>query len=270
MASFTSVLCALDRSQLAPRVLSHAVAIAGAAGAKLTVVSVFNGNPNDEHARIDALLAATIPPGAPYITNPRVRVMRVTQGDVADAVIDAASEDCDLLVAGTQAKSGIARWFLGSTSAALLERATCPTLLIPPDHHQTVTLTPTEAILDIGTVMAAVDLAEHNTAQIVTAHRMAEWARAPLILLTVIDPGTSASDAEQALFDRAHVLEPGSVREVIVRTGLVAEEIEHAAASETAGLVVMGLRERSLGVPGGIATAVLKAKNAMVLAVPAI
>ena len=63
---------------------------------------------------------------------------------------------------------------------------------------------------------------------------------------------------------------PGAVREVIVRTGLVAEEIGHAAATEPAGLVVMGLRERGRGMPGGIATAVLKTHNTLVLAVPAI
>jgi hypothetical protein len=32
----------------------------------------------------------------------------------------------------------------------------------------------------------------------------------------------------------------------------------------------MGLRNRNVGVPGAIATAVLKAKNTLVLAVPAI
>ena len=68
---------------------------------------------------------------------------------------------------------------------------------------------------------------------------------------------------------RAQALPPGAVREVIVRTGMVAEEIGHAAATEPAGLVVMGLRERGRGMPGGIATAVLKAHNTMVLAVPA-
>jgi nucleotide-binding universal stress UspA family protein len=270
MAPFTSVLCALDRSDLAPRVLRHAVGIAGASGAKLTVLTVSDGNPREQHAAIDALLARTVPAGATYATDPRVRVVRVTQGQPADAILEFAGDEYDIIVAGTHARSGLARWFLGSTSSALLERATCPTLLIPTGDVDIVTLTAQDASLRMGTVMAAVDLAEHNRAQLAIAHQVAELAQQPLVLLTVVDPGASSSDAEQALFERAQALGPGAVREVIVRTGLVAEEIGRAAAMEPAGLVVMGLRERGLGVPGGIATAVLKTHNALVLAVPAI
>ena len=270
MAFFTSVLCALDHSDLAPRVLRHAVGIAGRSGAKLTVLTVSDGDPREQHVAIDALLARTVPAGATYVGEPRVRVVRVTQGQPADAILEFAGNEYDLIVAGTHARTGFARWFLGSTSSALLERATCPTLLIPTGELDIVTLTAHEASLNVGTVMAAVDLAEHNRAQLSMAHQMAELTHQPLVLLTVIDPGASASDAEQALFERAQALGPGAVREVIVRTGLVAEEIGRAAAMEPAGLVVMGLRERGLGVPGGIATAVLKTHNTLVLAVPAI
>ena len=269
MAPFTSVLCALDHSDLAPRVLRHAVGIAGASGAKLTVLTVSDGNPR-EHGAIDALLAKTLPTGAKYVGEPTVRVVRVTQGQPADAILEFAGDDYDMLVAGTHARSGLARWFLGSTSSALLERATAATLLIPPGDLDIVTLTAHEASLHVGTVMAAVDLAEHNRAQLAIAHHVAELAHQPLVLLTVVDPGASSSDAEQALFERAQALGPGVVREVIVRTGQVAEEIGRAAAMEPAGLVVMGLRERGRGVPGGIATAVLKTHNTLVLAVPAI
>lgn len=270
MAPFTSVLCALDHSDLGPRVLRHAVGIAGASGARLTVLTVSDDNPRDRHAAIDALLARTLPAGAAYVGQPRVRVVRVTQGQPADAILDFAGDEYDLLVAGTHTRSGFARWFLGSTSSALLERAIAPTLLIPPGDRDIVTLTAQDASLDVGTVMAAVDLAEHNRLQLTIAHHVAELSQQPLVLLTVVDPGASTSDAEQALFERAQALGPGAVREVIVRTGLVAEEIGRAAAMEPAGLVVMGLRDRGLGLPGGIATAVLKTHNTLVLAVPAI
>jgi len=270
MAPFTSVLCALDHSDLSARVLRHAVGFAGASGAKLTVLTVSDADPRKQHAQIDGLIARTIPAGATFVGEPRVRVVRVTQGRPADAILEFAREDCDLVVAGTHTRSGLARWFLGSTSSALLERATRPTLLIPPGDLDIVSLTAHDVSFNMGTVMAAVDLAEHNRPQLSIALHVAELARQPLVLLTVVDPGASSSDAEQALFERAQALSPGAVREVIVRTGLVAEEIGHAAAMEPAGLVVMGLRERGLGVPGGIATAVLKTHNALVLAVPAI
>jgi len=270
MTPFTSVLCALDHSELAPRVLRHAVGIAGVSGAKLTVLTVSDDNPREQHTAIEALLAKTIPAGATYVGQPRIRVVRVTQGNPADAILEFAREDCDLVVAGTHTRSGLARWFLGSTSSGLLERATCATLLVPPGDLDIVTLTSSEARLHVGTVMAAVDLAEHNRGQVSIAHYVADLAHQPLVLLTVVEPGASAADAETALFERAQALPPGAVREVIVRTGMVAEEIGHAAATEPAGLVVMGLRERGRGMPGGIATAVLKAHNTMVLAVPAI
>ena len=270
MAPFSSVLCAIDRSDLAPRVLRHALGIAGACGASLTVLTVADGDPREERLAIDGLLARTLPAGASYVGEPRVRVVRVTVGQPADAILDFAGEEYDLVIAGTHARSGLARWFIGSTSSALLERATVSTLLIPPGDADLVTLTAQDASLKVGTVMAAVDLAEHNRRQLMVAHHLAELARQPLVLLTVVDPGASTSDAEQALFERAQTLGPGAVREVIVRTGLVAEEIGHAAAMEPAGLVVMGLRDRTLGLPGGIATTVLQTHNAPILAVPAI
>jgi nucleotide-binding universal stress UspA family protein len=270
MAPFTSVLCALDHSDLSARVLRHAVGFAGASGAKLTVLTVSDADPRKQHAEIDALIAATIPAGATYVGTPSVRVVRVTQGQPADAILEFAREDCDLVVAGTHTRSGLSRWFLGSTSSALLERATCATLLIPPGGVDIVTLTEAEARIHVGTVIAAVDLAEDNRAQLTIANHVADVADQPLVLLTVVDPGASTSDAETALFERGQTLAPGAVREVIVRTGLVAEEIGRAAAMEPAGLVVMGLRERGRGVPGGIATAVLKTHNTLVLAVPAI
>jgi hypothetical protein len=52
-----------------------------------------------------------------------------------------------------------------------------------------------------------------------------------------------------------------------VKRGPVPETIDDAAAAEHAGLVVIGLR-RSGRVAGEIATAVLKTKDAVVLAVP--
>ena len=41
MMPFTSILCAIDFSPLAPRVLRHAVGLAGATGARLTVINPY-------------------------------------------------------------------------------------------------------------------------------------------------------------------------------------------------------------------------------------
>ncbi len=72
--------------------------------------------------------------------------------------------------------------------------------------------------------------------------------------------------ARQAL--EARCLAAGVVpARYVVREGAVADEIDHAAVAEGAGLVVMGLQAR--GDRGAVATAVLKAKDALVVAVPA-
>ena len=269
MAPFTSVLCALDFSDLAPRVLKHAAGIAGACGARLTLLTAAGGDTHASEATLAGLLRDALPSGVTYIGEPRIRVVRVTQGQPADAILEMAREDTDLIVVGTHAKSGVSRWLLGSTSAAVLEQATCPTLLVPPGNLDIVTLGPTEATLHPGTVLVPVDLTEHNQAQLRLASQIAALARQPLVVMTVTSGGARDQDAENALRERTAGLGPAAVNRVLVHRGAsVAEEIEHAAAAEHAGLVVMGLREAGHGMPGEVATAVLKSKDAMVLAVP--
>jgi nucleotide-binding universal stress UspA family protein len=269
MAPFTSVLCALDFSDLAPRVLKHAAGIAGACGARLTLLTAVGGDAHAAEATLAGLLRDALPAGAAYLGEPRIRVVRVTQGQPADAILEMAREDIDLIVTGTHGKSGVSRWLLGSTSAMVLELTTCATLLVPPGTLDIVTLTPGEATLHPGTVLVPVDLTEHNQAQLALASQVAALARQPMVVMTVTGGGASDQDAEKALRDRTAGLGPAPVDRLLVRRGAsVAEEIDHAAVAEHAGLVVMGLREAGHGLPGEIASAVLKTKDAMVLAVP--
>ena len=269
MTAFTSILCAVDFSPLAPRVLRHAVGFAGATGARLTVITVTAIEPRQAEATVTALLRDIIPRGATYIADPAVKIVRVAVGQPSDAILPLAREGADLLVAGTHSKSGLSRWLLGSTSAAIMEEAVCPTLLVPPGSLEIVTLTPAAATLHPGAVMAAVDLAERNQRQLAIAGQLASLAKQPLMLMTVAGPSTTDQQAEQEL--RARALEIGTAPpdRLVVRRGLVHDEIDHAALAEHAGLVVMGLRARGHGVPGRIASAVLKTKDALVLAVPA-
>lgn len=269
MAPFTSVLCALDFSDLAPRVLKHAAGMAGACGARLTVLIAVGGDTHAAEATLRGLVHDTLPAGARYLGEPRIRVVRLTQGQPADAILEMAREDTDLIVTGTHGKSGVSRWLLGSTSAMVLELTKTPTLLVPPGHGDIVTLTATEATLHPGTVLVPVDLTEHNRAQLERGSQMAALARQPLVVMTVTGEGASDEEAERALRERVAGLGPAPVDRVLVRRGgSVAEAIDQAAVAEHAGLVVMGLREPGHGVPGEIASAVLKTKDAIVLAVP--
>ena len=269
MTPFTSILCALDFSPLAPRVLRHAVGLAGATGARLTVITVTAIEPRQAEATVTALLRDTVPRGATYIADPAVKIVRVAVGQPSDAILPLARESADLIVAGTHSKSGLSRWLLGSTSAAIMEEAVKPTLLVPPGNLEIVSLTPDAATLQPGTVMVAVDLKERNQRQLAIAGQLASLAKRPLTLMTVAGPSTTDEQAGQDLRVRASEAGCACVERVVVRRGLVPDEIDQAALAEHAGLVVMGLRAREHGVPGEIASAVLKTKDAVVLAVPA-
>jgi nucleotide-binding universal stress UspA family protein len=117
--------------------------------------------------------------------------------------------------------------------------------------------------------MAAVDLKERNQRQLAVAGQLASLARRPLTLMTVAGPSTTDEQAGQELRARANEVGAASVDRVVVRRGLVPDEIDQVALAEHAGLVVLGLRARGHGLPGEIASAVLKTKDAVVLAVPA-
>src|SRR5687767_8598725 len=268
MTPFASILCAVDFSPLAPRVLRHAVGFAGALGARLTVITVTAIDPRQAEATVAALLRDIVPRGATYAGEPAIKVMRVAVGQPADAILALAREGADLVVAGTHSKSGLSRWLLGSTSAAIMEEAQCATLLVPPGSLEIVALTPDAAALRPGSVMAAVDLAERNQRQLTVASQMARLSKSPLTVMTVADRSTTDEQAGQELQARAQEAGAAAPDRVVVRRGLVPDEIDHAALDEHAGLVVMGLRARGHGVAGEIASAVLKAKDAVVLAVP--
>jgi len=269
MAVFSSVLCAVDGSSLAPRVLRHAIGVAAASGARLTLLSVSSGDAHPAEAAVAAMLREVLPRGASYVGEPRIRAVRVSIGQPVDAILEFAREGTDLIVAGTHAKSGLSRWLLGSTSASLLQQAVCPTLLVPPGELEIVTLDAATARFHPGTVLAPVDLAEENSRQLALASQLAGLARQPLVLMTVAGPDMTDEGAEAALRTRGTAT-GGLVDRVLVRRGVIAEAIDHAAIAEHAGLVVMGLRPRGHGVAGEIATAVLRTKDAVVLAVPAV
>ena len=262
---FRSILCAVDASPAAARVLRHAAGFAGAFGARLTVLTVTSGAPAAADAALRAQLSALLPARAPYLPAPDVQVVKLAMGAVVDAILTAVDDDTDLIVTGTHSKSGISRWLLGSTSAALLAETPCPALLVPPGTIDIVDLGAERADLRPGAVLAAVDPAEANLRQLTLAAACASRSGHPLVAMTVARAGQPEATAHEALAARLADAGVSSAR-LVVRTGVVADEIDRAAVEAHAGLVVMGLSER--GARGEVATAVLKAKDALVLAVP--
>jgi nucleotide-binding universal stress UspA family protein len=264
MPPFSSVLCAVDLSDLSSQVLYHAAGVAGATGASLTVLTVADHGADDAEAALRSLVDRVIPMGATYLGPPTLRV----EPGPPPAAILAAARSFDLLVSGTRGRHGLVRLLLGSTSSVLLEGTTTPILLVPPDDVEIVSLSTAHARLNAGAIIAAVDLLERNDEQLAMASRLAAVARQPLLFLAVVDAAVPEHDALGQLKARAIGLGPASPSGYLVRRGPVAQAIAGAAVTERSGLVVMGIRARDRGRPGAIATAVLGTRRALVLAVP--
>jgi len=262
---FRSVLCALDFSDHSRAVLYHAAGIAGASGARLSLLHVGGGDAGEVERELQRLYLNTVPYGAPYLADPHVEAR---DGQRADAILAAAHDRAaDLIVTGSRARGAIARMLLGSTTTRLLQETDRPVLLVPPGGLEVVSLSTDRVGLHFGAVVAAVDLAERNDAQLRLARGLAALARQPLMLLSV--GGASSDEHEIASALRARAKEAGvTIGAVIVRKGEVAEEIGRTAKHEQAGIVVMGLRKAARGTPGAIASAVLESARALVLAVP--
>lgn len=258
------VIAAVDLGPQTARVLYHAAGFARLLDLKLKVIHVSRDLSEAAHQR---LLNRCLQHG-PYEVDfdPADVVLRA--GRVSDVIArEALRERATLVVVGARGHSTVTTFLLGSTSDALLRTAATPVLLVPPIDIDIVSIGDTVA-LTCGPVLAAVDLTEHCDEQLRMAGLLAHIAAQPLLLLTVAESRTTDHQAGLELRERAHGLAPKRPAAIIVRRGRVADEISRCAATEGAGLVVMGLRHRPGCQPGRIATAVMKTRKAFVLAVP--
>lgn len=262
---FSTVLCVVDLGSPTGRVLYHGAGLANILGARLRVLHVAGSDSEETRSRVAAMCLDSVPYGVPIDD----RDVIVRTGTPAAVILDeAASRPDTLIVAGSSGHGPFMKMLVGSTTDALLSASRSPILLIPPTSIDILT-TGDGSALRCGAVIAAVDLAERNAPQLKVSSLLAAAAACPFFLMTVADDRMPDHDAARMLKERGHDLQPVSPTAVIVRRGRVVEEISRAAVREGAGLVVMGLRERSRGRPGVFAAAMLKTCRAFVLAVPA-
>ncbi len=257
-------MAAVDLGPQTPRILYHAAAFALLLDVKLKVVHVSRDLSDAAHER----LRNTCLQKGPYQVDFDRGDVVLRAGRVSEVIArEALRERAALVVVGARGHSSVTTFLLGSTSDALLRAAVTPILLVPPTDIDIVSLGDTAA-LTCGPVIAAVDLSEHCDEQLRMASLLAQIASQPLILMTVAKSRTTDHRAKLELRQRSQALEPKRPTAIIVRRGQVADEISRCAASEGAGLVVMGLRNHARCQPGSIATAVMKTGKAFVLAVP--
>jgi hypothetical protein len=188
-------------------------------------------------------------------------------GFVSEAIFrEATTLPARLVVMGSRGRGKLAAFLLGSSTQAVLRNAPAPILLVPPVDLDIVDLAD-RARLSCGPVLAAVDLAEDNDRELRVAGELAQLAGQPLFLITVTKRRLTDRLSSRLLRERAQ-LAAVMPRAVLVRHGDVAREIARCAVAEGTGLVVMGLRGKLRGHVGAIASAVLSANSAFVLAVP--
>jgi nucleotide-binding universal stress UspA family protein len=176
---------------------------------------------------------------------------RVEIGAPATVLAEVAEdESVDLLVVGTRRRGWLATAFLGSVSAALVARAPCPVVVVPPD----VRLRP-------GPVLCAVDDSAAAHRATLVARRLSYALEAELVLVhavaiaQVVNPATveaeqtrlargERSRADALLADLAFGHGFGTDVERRVVFGSEADAIAELAEELDASLVVIGTRRR--------------------------
>jgi len=293
---FTSILVPYDGSEPARTALALALAIARP-GTTLTVLNVVDEAPLmaqssttvmafdpaplfealDAEAR--TLMADAIARCAAAKVTPSTAI--VHDGHVPGILAAATERACDLIVMGTHARTGLARIFLGSTTAGVLQSSNVPVL--------TTHALDTVVGHPFATVLVAVDESDACNAALTLALRVANAFASHVVVTNVADttrrsdeaatygfnPGPLEQDREResagivaTALAQAHVA-PASVDVALVE-GRPARAILDAASDARAGAIVMGTHGRS-GVRrmflGSVAEAVVREAPIPVLVV---
>ena len=168
----------------------------------------------------------------------------------AKLLLDLAREDnVDLIVAGTEAKSGLERLVLGSTADQLLRAAVCPVLTVGPK----VPLAEDKPFHP-QRIVYATDLSPASAKSAVFALSFAEDHGAQLYLCHVVDDPLASPEQRRHQFRafqaKLRHLVPESTYEwctpqCVVAEGQASTEILKLAAGLKADLIVVGAQRRS-------------------------
>lgn len=195
---FHSIVCAVDLSRQSATALRYACALAASSGGKVTALFA-----------VDPLLSAAA--AAAYATNlvereARRDVQRFVRATLGPAV--ASNVQCevatgparivvlressrlraDVIVIGTNARSGARKLFFGSTAESVLRRSRGAVLVIPPRCR------PPHEAWPGSSIVAAVGRDRHRRAEIGAAARMAEHFGAWLSIVPLATPNAPGPD----------------------------------------------------------------------------
>ncbi len=259
----SAILCAIDFSAHSERALRHALALSGAFGAHLTVVTVndptlvaaaaASGHGATIRDQVEDALQQTLG-RMPAAASPLLPAIDVVTGEPAPSILGSAERaGADVIVMGTRGLGGVNRWMFGSTSERVIRSAHVPVLAVPEYAPERMRVEGGTAHLDLGQVVAAVGLDASDTAVVETAAAWAGAAGAALALghvqLEVPVPGwwpaVDAADrgsveaARQRLAALARSLPHAANALIDVRVGDVPNGIAAMVRDRNAGLLVV-------------------------------
>lgn len=194
--AFRRIVLPLDGSPVAERARPYAEALARLLGASLHLVRVIDplhpGSPLANMLAIDALALEVWLEGErvaahQYLEHLQANIQRgqlhVTQECLEGPTVDAlqtTTQPGDLLVMATHGRGGPARWFLGSTAEAVIQRATVPMVLVRADESVL-------AQLSLHRIVVPLDGSARAEEALPIARELATRLNIPLHLVTVLD-----------------------------------------------------------------------------------
>ena len=159
----------------------------------------------------------------------------------------ARSQAVDLIVVGSHGAHGLEKLAFGSVAESVLRRVRCPVLVLGPHCQKTLS--------SIQSIVFATDLDLGAIRPAQYASSIAEEMNARLILLHVRKPSlkgeyVSPEIVENSLAGTLRQLLPPDAElwcqpEIRVEAGNTSEQVLRVAESESADLIVVGVREKS-------------------------
>ena len=294
---YRSILCPVDFSASSARALRFAHALAHRWGSRLTLL--YTVDPMLASSAAVALVEESLVDRAEegmreFLRNAigreqdTVRTTCVTRiGRTAGEIFGMVNRvGADLIVMSTHGMTGAKRLFIGSTTRAVLHRASVPVLVIPRlEPHQEPS--EVDSTWPGERIVAALDLNTRSRRVATAAAEIATWFGAMLVLLHVVEQVYAPEWLEHALsaHDRIRIGKARADMGLIVRQisasyprvegrvvcGNVADEVAALATAENAGLVITAL-DRGAGLlpssRGSVSYHVLTHAVAPVLALP--
>ncbi|HEY7790009.1 MAG TPA: universal stress protein [Vicinamibacterales bacterium] len=255
MITINRVLCPIDFAASSAEVLASAAAIARYHGAKLTVLHVAGGYPvpaGPTPGRRQPARAFWLQRLREITADLREAqegvAVAVREGEPVRRILEEASIGrADLIVMGTQGRSGLNRLLLGSVAEAVLRRASCPVLTVPPASLERAL--PVRGGL-FSRILCPVDFSEASLAALDYGLTLAQEAQGHLTLLYVFEE-THAASADHSWLARAGFhndlmrLVPDDAHDwcavrTLVGVGEAGDEILRVALDEEVDLIAIG------------------------------